>query len=431
MKDIFKKFIIAVITYEAKLVLKKYKPKIIAVTGSVGKTSTKEAIVAILEQEFYVRGNKKSYNSEIGVPLTVLGLQNPYFSILGWMKNILKGAGLILNNYNYPRILVLECGADKPGDIALLMQWIKPDISVVTALGDIPVHVEFFSSPEALRSEKANLLLPLTVKDKAVLNFDDETVLEMRSKTKGELITFGIGQGADVRGSGYKILLSGGVNKVPRGISFKMEYKGQAVQVKIKDTFGRQQMYACLAASASAVGYGLNFQKIGDYLSNYSAPPGRLKLIKGIKNTYILDDTYNASPVAVHAALDAMRDMPSARKIVVLGDMMELGKHTTLAHKEAGKIASEICDLLFVVGLRSKFIKEGAVENGFNLENIFEFSDSISAGAELQNQIKKGDLILIKGSQIMRMEKVVVEIMENPLDKEKLLVRQDEFWVKK
>lgn len=432
MKDLFKKIIIAVITLEAKFVLRKYNPKIVAITGSVGKTSTKEATVAVLSGEFYVRGNKSSYNSEIGVPLTILGLRNAYYSFFGWLKNVFKGLSLIIARKNYPRILVLEFGADKPGDIQNLTSWIKPDIGVVTALGDIPVHVEFFGSPEALRSEKAKILNPLKFQDKAVLNFDDETVLEMREKTKAELITFGLGEGADIRGSGYKIILRERKDgKIPEGITFKIDYKGNTAPVKIYDTFGRQQMYACLASAAIGTIFGLNLVKISEFLSRYKSPPGRLKLIKGVKDTYILDDTYNASPMAVHASLDTLNDIPAKRKIAVLGDMLELGPHTMSAHKKIGEIAAKVCDIIYTVGLRSKFTKEGAIEAGFPPEKIFEFSASDEACGALQNEIQKGDLILIKGSQAMRMEKIVVEIMAEPLEKERLLVRQDTFWMNK
>lgn len=430
MKDIFKKTVIAIITFEAKLVLKKYKPKIVAITGSVGKTSTKEAVVSVLSGEFSVRGNKGSYNSEIGVPLTILDLNNAYFSFFEWIKNIFRGFLLLVKKVNYPRILVLEWGADKPGDIENLTKWIKPDVSIVTALGDIPVHVEFFSSPESLRQEKSKILKPLKARDKAVLNFDDETVLEMREKTKAELITYGLQNGADVRGSSYKIIL-GGKEKIPEGMTFKLEYKGSFVPVRVYNTFGKQQMYACLAAASAGIIFGLNLVKISEFLSLYESPPGRLKLIKGLKGSFILDDTYNASPMAVHAALDTLNDLPSKRKIAVFGDMMELGKHTMSAHKEVGMIAAKVCDFIFVVGMRAKFIKEAAVEFGFDKEKIFEFPCSAEAGEELKKIIEKGDLILIKGSQVMRMEKTVEEIMAYPQDKEKLLVRQDKFWTSK
>lgn len=429
-KYLFKKIIVAVITFEAKLVLKKYKPKIVAITGSVGKTSTKEAAVSILGGAFYARGNKGSYNSEIGVPLTILGVKNAYFSVFDWLKNIFIGLSLILKTKNYPRILVLEFGVDKPGDIEWLIGWIKPDVSVITALGDVPVHVEFFAGPESLRAEKAKILKRLLSKDKAILNFDDEAVLEMKEKTKAEIITFGLREGADIKGSNYKIMLSEN-GKIPQGITFKIEYKGTKVPVRIYNAFGKQQMYACLAAAAIGTVFGLKMVKISEFLSIYKSPPGRLKFLRGIKDTYILDDTYNSSPLALHAGLDTLRDLPGKRKIAVLGDMMELGKHTIIAHKEAGRAAAEICDLIFIVGQRAKFIKEGALEEGFESADIFEFGNSRDAAAELQNKIKKGDLILVKGSQFVRMERVVEEVMAYPQDKEKLLVRQDKFWVDK
>jgi len=429
MKRILKSIIVSIITFEAKLVLKKYHPKIIVVTGSVGKTSTKEAIAAVLEGSFFVRKNKGSYNNEIGVPLTILGLENVWFSVFGWLANILLAAKLLIKRRSYPRILILEFGADKPGDIENLISWIKPDIGVITALGDVPVHVEFFASPEALRTEKAKILKSLKSSDKAILNYDDETVLELREKTKAEIITFGLGENADIQGSHYKILFKKENGRdIPLGINFKVNYKGSSLPVKIFDAFGKQQMYACLAAVACGVAFGLNLVKINEFLSRYQSPAGRLKLIKGIKNTLILDDTYNASPMATHAALDTLRDLPAERKAAVLGDMLELGKWTINAHREIGQIAFKICDVIFTVGPRAKFIAEEMRELGFPKENIFEFSDSGQAGVELQKQIKEGDLILIKGSQAMRMEKVVEEIMANPENKDRMLVRQEKYW---
>lgn len=439
MKNIFKKIIVAIITFEAKLVLKKYKPKIIAITGTVGKTSAKEAIAAVLDGSFYVRKNIESYNSEIGTPLTILGLKNAWFSLFGWLKNILAGAFLILKNKNYPRILILELGVDKPGDIEKFIKWIKPDAGVVTALGDVPVHVEFFASPEALRTEKAKILRPLKIKDKAILNYDDETVLELKDKTRAETLTFGVAKGANVLGSNYKIMFrKEGDGEIPEGITFKVDYKGSSVPFRIYNTFGKQQMYACLAAAACGIAFGINLVKISEFLTRYQSPPGRLKLLKGIKNTLILDDTYNSSPMATHAALDTLKEFSvhpahiknggAKRKIAVFGDMLELGKFTINSHREIGQLAAKICDLIFTVGPRAKFIAEEAREIGFPKENIFEFSDSLESGIALQKQIKEGDLILIKGSQAMRMERAVEEIMANPEEKDKLLVRQDAFW---
>jgi UDP-N-acetylmuramoyl-tripeptide--D-alanyl-D-alanine ligase len=435
MKQFLKKLVTFILTLEAKLVLKKYKPKIIAVTGSVGKTSTKDAIYAILEDNFFSRKSSKSYNSKIGIPLVVLGEKSGWNSPTKWLKILINGILLVAKKQNYPRILILELGAEKPGDIFNIIKWVKPDIGVVTALGDIPVHVEFFASPASLRNEKLRILKKLEAQDAAVLNFDDETVLEMREKTKARIITYGLGEGADLRASNYRVVIRGNSKSGPLsgfdcgGITFKIDYKGSSVPVRISNSFGKQQMYACLAAAAVGTSLGINLIKISEALNvHYSSPPGRLKLIEGIKQTKILDDTYNSSPIAAHAALDTLKDIPALRKIAVLGDMMQLGKYTLEAHKEIGEIAAKICDVIFTVGLRSKFTAEGARNAGMPCGNVFEFLDGKEAGMALIKFLKKGDLILIKGSQAMRMEQIVENIMAHPENKEKLLVRQEKEW---
>src|SRR3989338_369090 len=149
MEEILKNTVINILTWEAKQILKKYKPKIVAVTGSVGKTSTKDAIALVLESGFKKVGkSEKSYNSELGVPLAIIGAKSGWNSALKWLEVIWKGARLIVERNSYPEFLVLEIGADRPGDIKKIRSWLTPDVAVVTALADTPVHVEFFQSPE-------------------------------------------------------------------------------------------------------------------------------------------------------------------------------------------------------------------------------------------------------------------------------------------
>ena len=156
MKNIFKKIIVAILQFEARLILRKYKPKIIGITGSVGKTSAKEAIAAVFSRSYRTRKSIKSYNSELGVPLAILGKETAWSSVLGWLFIILHGLWqIIFNDKTYPEILILEMGADRPGDLSCLTDWARPDLAVVTAIGEVPVHIEFFSGPEALASEKS------------------------------------------------------------------------------------------------------------------------------------------------------------------------------------------------------------------------------------------------------------------------------------
>src|SRR3989338_6438454 len=140
--------VVLLLTAQARAVLRKYHPHIIAVTGSVGKTSTKDAIYTVLSSKFFVRKSEKSFNSDVGVPLTILGCKNAWNNPFLWAKNLLEGFALLILKNHYPKWLVLEVGADRPGDIRKLARWLKPDVVVITALPDVPVHVEFFDSPE-------------------------------------------------------------------------------------------------------------------------------------------------------------------------------------------------------------------------------------------------------------------------------------------
>jgi len=177
MKSFFKSIVAVVLEFLARAVLRKYKPKIVAVTGSVGKTTTKDAIYTVLaENGRFVRKSEKSFNSEIGLPLTILGCANAWSNPFHWLVNFLKGLFLIIFRWTYPNILMLEIGADRPGDIERVTKWLKPNIAVLTRMGKVPVHVEYFSSPEAVRREKSFLAAAaLSEKEggKVVLNIDD------------------------------------------------------------------------------------------------------------------------------------------------------------------------------------------------------------------------------------------------------------------
>lgn len=434
MKPIFKKILAQTLKAESKLVLMKYKPKVIAITGSVGKTSTKDAVYAVLSKISYVRKSEKSFNSEIGLPLTILSLPNGWNNPVVWIKNILKGAWLILWPHKYPKWLVLEVGVGKPNDMRDTASWLKTNAVIVTAIGDTPAHIEFFSSRKHLIEEKSELIKTLRPDGFLVLNADDEAVLEMKSKTKCVVVTYGFKEGADILGSGESI--SYDENGIPKGIIFRVDEGGKSVPVVIEGVFGRNHVYATLAALALSSGLKFNMLSAADALKNYDVPPGRMRLLEGIKETLIIDDTYNSSPFACESALRTLGEVKSAgRKIAILGDMLELGKHTIDAHKNIGKFAKEILnnseDLLAVVGPRAKSIKEGAEEAGMNPQNIFEFLNSREAGNFIKKNIKKNDIILIKGSQGVRMERVVEAILKDQKNKQDLLVRQDPEWLRK
>ena len=423
---------------EARLVLKKYKPKIIAVTGSVGKTSTKDAIYATLSKFYFIRKSTKSFNSEIGVPLTILGCANGWSSPSRWLKNIFDGFMLIVMPNPYPEWLVLEVGVDKPGDMDQITSWLKPDVVVVTRLSKVPVHVEFFKSPEAVFEEKGKLVKAVKPDGVVILNADDEDVLAYKGTTSAKTMLFSMNDHADLAASHYAVLYEHGVtmpssanNERPVGITFRLDYQGKSIPVTIKHSVGYQYIYTALAALSVGLSQGLNLVKLADALSEYDTPPGRMKLLDGIKKTAIIDDTYNSSPIALASALETLGMLGAKRRIAVLGDMLELGKYSTEQHRKAGVHVYEHADLLVTVGVRARFIAEGAMEAGMKEKKIVRFEDSRAAGEFLKGAVKKGDVILVKGSQSMRMERVSAALLEEPERAHELLVRQEEDWLKR
>ena len=418
----------------AKAAIRKYKPLIIGITGSVGKTSTKEAIFAVLKNKYRARRSEKNYNNEIGLPLTILGIPHCGKNIFKWFSEFFRVVlHVLLRPYQYPEILILEYGVDRPGDMNYLLSIVRPKVAVVTAIGDIPVHIEFFKDTEELIAEKVKLVAALPSDGTVVLNHDDYAVFDMGEKTKARVLTFGTEEQADLRITNYelRIAVDQKFGDILKGITFKIEYDGNVVPVRLGGALGLASAYAATAAAAVGLGLGLNLVEISEALQEYISPPGRLRLLKGNKNSLILDDTYNASPESMRVALETLKSIPAKRKIAVLGDMLEIGKYTEQAHRAVGDQAAEFVDLLFTVGSRAKFIADEAGQN-FISQNpdrqIFKYDDSLAAGRALDPLILEGDLILVKGSQTMRMEKVVEEIMAHPEKASELLVRQDGYW---
>ena len=429
MHDFFKKIIIFILTWEARLVLARYRPEIIAVTGSVGKTTTKDAIYAVLSGSLYVRKSEKSFNSELGVPLAILGCENAWRSPVGWARNIFSGVGLLFGR-DYPKWLVLEVGADRPGDIRRIARWLRPQIAVVTGVPEIPVHVEYFDSPEALAREKRVLAEYIRPGGKLVLNGDDSRMVALCADYRGMTVKYGFGAGNDLTGEGEEIAYT---NYGPAGIRFRVNGRGSSIPVSVSGALGQPRAYAALAALAVAEIAGVDFVSGTQALAEWVPPPGRMRIIKGIRGSTIIDDTYNSSPVAALAALDALKEVRAERKIAVLGDMLELGKYSAEAHRNVGARAAECADRFITVGFRARAAGEAALDAGMPEANIreYEHGESQRAGEELRSELKEGDIVLVKGSQSMRMERTVLALMAEPDRAPELLVRQDAEWLRK
>lgn len=430
------------------MILYKYAPKIIAVTGSVGKTSTKDAICAVLSTRFFLRCSPKSYNSDVGIPLTILGSLNGWGSVSAWIKVFFEGLALLVLKNHYPGFLVVEVGADRPGDIEHLAEWLTPDIVVVTRVGDTPVHIEFFDSREALIKEKSYLPKAIKKGGTLILNADDALVAAMKDNVTADisLMTFGEIARADIQASHAEIFyappadgIAGGATggeKKPEGIQCKVQYGESMFPLKIHGTIGLHFVSVALAALAVGLTQKMNMIGMLDALAHYATPPGRLKILSGVRGSLLIDDSYNASPVAVVSALDSFarlkmsdgKEETKGRKIIVLGDMLELGAYSVEEHRKIGKQAAKVANMFVAVGLRAEAMWEEALANGMNTEHARHFNDAREAAAYLKNIPREGDVVLVKGSQSMRMERIVEALLAEPQKKRELLVRQEKEW---
>lgn len=420
--------LISAITAEARLALVFHRPKVIAVTGNLGKTSAKDAIFAAVSGHFRARKSAKSFNSEIGVPLSILGCDNPWSNPLRWIWILAKGF-LTIFDPRFPELLVLEVGADRPGDISSVAHWLKPSVAVFTGIPDVPVHVENFPSRDALVREKRALFESLRSGGAIVLNADAQSE-EALSGISATRVTYGFAPGADFAASNYHVAYK---DDMPQGIGMDVIYKGESEQIMLQGALGKPRVYAALAGLAVAQVLGIRFSEAARALSQWKPAAGRLRLVRGVRGLVILDDSYNASPAAAKAALDTLSDVEGKRRIAILGDMLELGSYAEAAHREIGELAAKRCDLLLTVGVYAKSIASAARAAGMSTENVLEYGphDSERAGKELAERLVPGDVVLVKGSQGVRMERAVRALMREPKEAPELLVRQEAQWMRR
>lgn len=427
MKALFKRIVVFFLTLEARAVLKKYAPQIIVVTGSVGKTSSKDAVYAALARHTFVRKSEKSYNSDVGVPLTILGVPNGWNDALQWLKNLLDGLLLILIIAPYPRWLVIEVGADRPGDISESLAWLTPQVVITTRFPDVPVHVEFYDSPAAVIKEELFPLTRLAPGGVAVINVDDTHAASVLLKESVRRLGYGFSKDADVRASRYRILSNKGL---PDGVSFDVRYRSESAHLSLRGVVGYTHIYAVCAGIAGALAAGAPFSKATTVGDAYEGSSGRLRLLPGIADAALIDDSYNASPVATTEALHALKDAPTkGRRIAVLGDMLELGSFSSEEHKKIGAVARECADILVTVGIRARYIADGARAGGMPPASVHAFEKGSDASTFLLSTIGAGDVVLIKGSQSMRMERIVKALMARPEEAAALIPRQDPEWL--
>ncbi|MEW6610507.1 MAG: UDP-N-acetylmuramoyl-tripeptide--D-alanyl-D-alanine ligase [Patescibacteria group bacterium] len=418
-----------VLGWFARKIIHKYQPRVIGITGSLGKTSTKEAIAKVLGGSFTVRKNERNFNTEIGIPLTIIGCLGQPRNLLDWWEALLNAIELLLfRDRSYPAIVVLEMGADHPGDIRTITEIAPCDIGVVTAVG--PTHLEYFNTVEEVLKEKSILVSHLRKGGTAILNHDDALVYPLRHKTQAHVLTYGFSTAASVRALEMNTTIDPWLHHEKSGalgsLAFKVRFQGAMVPVRMQQHIGNPSVYAALAAIAVGVSFGINLHTIVERLGSWKGLPGRLSLIRGVRDTLIIDDTYNSSPVAAVEALSLLKGLAPIghRRWAVVGDMLELGAFTKEAHEEVGAavVAKANADLLVTVGERARDIARSAEMGGLSKDVIFSFATPEEAGRFIQNRLQEGDVLLVKGSRGMHMEKIVKELMAEPLRAEELLV---------
>lgn len=417
--------VVKILNILAKNILAKYKPAVIGITGSTGKSSTQKAVYEILKKKYKARCNYGAYRTDISIPLSIIGLESGGRSVKKWARIIIKALKLLAKRTEYPDILILEMGVDRPNDMKKMLEVVKPDIGILTGVGKFPAHIRYFRNAKHITREKFLLVKSLSKKDLAVLNYDDESIRELSGSIKAEVVSYGFKEGCVLKAE--EIFLSGRKWKAENGIagiSFKISYQGTTVPFRFPNVLGRGQIYVTLAAVAIGLRFGFNLVKMSEIISKFQALPGRMKLMKGINESLIIDDSFNSNPSSALAALEVLRKLDVSRKIAVLGDMLELGEYCESAHREIGKQAPKSADLLFTYGSsRSKIIFQQAQDSGMEKDKTFHFEDINSLIKSLKEIIKSGDIVLIKGSRAMRMERIVKEIMAEPNLTDELLVK--------
>ncbi len=353
----------------------RFPTRIIGVTGSVGKTSTKELIHAVLSSRYRTLKSKGNQNNEIGLPLTLLNLRRHH------------------------QRAVLEMGMYTQGEISLLCELARPHIGVVTMIG--PVHMERVGSMEAIVAAKQELVESLPPDGTAILNKDDALVMSMAAHTPARIFTYGLDSSADLWADNIHSM---GLD----GIRFTLHhdpYESMNLRVPL---LGRHSVHTSLRAAAVGLVEGMSWDEIAAGLRDTAAQL-RLVAVPGPNGSIIVDDTYNSSPDSAMAALNLLQDL-SGRKIAVLGDMLELGIVEEASHRLVGRRAVDVADLLIAVGTRGRWIGEEALSIGMAAENVVIVESAEMAAAALRELITQGDVVLVKGSYGMRMDRIVAAL---------------------
>lgn len=344
---------------------------LVGITGSVGKTSTKEVVAAVLSQRFRTLKNKRSFNSDVTVPISLLHLTQDH------------------------ELMVQELGMWAPGEIRFLCSLALPKIGIVTNVG--ASHLERMGSIEAIANTKAELIESLPVDGIAILNGDDEWVRGMQAHTRARSFFYGLQPRNDLWADQVQ---SFGLN----GIAFQVHYRDEVEAFRVR-LIGPHHVYSCLAAIATALQLGMSWDEIRQGLSSDEIET-RIVTLVGPNSSTLIDDSYNAAPISTVAALDLLATL-EGRKIAILGDMLELGSLEEEGHRQVGRRIPSAADELFVVGKRARWAAEEALAQGMPAERIHIAQTNAEIVTMVKPFLQPEDKVLIKGSRGAALEEVV------------------------
>lgn len=429
MNSTIKKIIITFLRLICRAILWRHKPIVIGITGSVGKTTTKDVVAHGLKSVEFVRSSDKSFNTDFGAPLSIIGAENPWGRVSGWVDVIFQGIRILMQD-SFPKVLVLEVGTRFPGDVARLAKWLKPHIAMFTHIPEVPVHIEFFGTRQAIVDEKSMLAKYTRAGGTLVLNRDSEYVYEIGTNSTHPVLTIGFHEEADIRAFDVQrvVTIDG-----QYGMRFSVKIDDVAIPVFAPGFIAKHQIYGVLYALAAAKILNKDLYTVAGSMTTLLPTPGRLNPIVGVNNTLIIDDSYNASPAAMEASIETLASIDTpGRHIAVLGDMLDLGKMTKEVHENVGAFLKEQkLDYVYLVGPRMRYAYDMLIAGKYPKTKINHFENPIDVLPALQKMMKKGDTVLIKGSQGMRMERIVAELALDKENLNKILVRQDAEWKKR
>jgi UDP-N-acetylmuramoyl-tripeptide--D-alanyl-D-alanine ligase len=389
--------------------------QIVGITGSVGKTTCKEAAEQILASKFKILANKKSMNSEFGIPLTLLESESGFSNPLAWLWILVKSEFKSGSKLEAQKI-ILELGVDKPRDMGALLGVVKPNVGVFLNAKEAHLGEKQFRSVEEVAREKLKLIEKLPKDGVAILGYDDAFAKEV--KTKAKKITFGKNPRAKLRMERIRESLE--------GVEALLTYGSEKANLKLK-ILGKHNLYPILGGIAIGLASGINLKNCVEALENFTLPPGRLNLLEGVNHAKIIDGSYNSNPASLEAALETLANLEAKRKIVVAGQMNELGEASERLHCEAAQQITKVANLVIgVFGDAKHFVSFAEAKK---IPSRF-FENANECGEWLRNEIRTGDLILVKGSQNkVRLEKCVEKLLANSQDREKLC-RRGKYWQK-